>query len=127
MGTEVRVGAVTDFPDGALVGTEVDGHRLIVARNGQEIHVARNRCPHLGFSLTRGPGGLRYEDCVVQCPWHNSRFNVCTGENLDWATGFAGRDMPRWSRSVIGLGRKPRGLEVLTTTVRDETIYVTVD
>jgi nitrite reductase/ring-hydroxylating ferredoxin subunit len=47
------------------------------------VGLAGNRCPHLGFSLTRGPGGLKYEDGVVQCPWHNSRFNVCTGENLD--------------------------------------------
>ena len=44
---------------------------------------------------THRPGGLRYEDGVVQCPWHNSRFDVCTGENLDWVTGFAGHQVPR--------------------------------
>jgi len=127
MATEVRVGSLSDFHDGGLSGVEVDGHRLIVARKGDEVDVARNRCPHLGFSLTRGPGGLRFEDGVVQCPWHNSRFNVCTGENLDWVTGFAGRRVPRWSRSVIGLGRRPRGLDTLSATVRDGDVYVTVD
>ena len=94
MKREVRIGSLSDFPDGGLTGVETDGRRLIVVRKGNEVHVARNRCPHLGFSLTRGPGGLKYEDGVVQCPWHNSRFNVCTGENLDWVTGFAGRRMP---------------------------------
>ncbi len=127
MATEVRVGSLSDFPDGALTGVEADGHRLIVARKANEVHVARNRCPHLGFSLTRGPGGLRYEDGVVQCPWHNSRFNVSTGENLDWVTGFAGRRVPNWSRSVIRLGRRPRGLDTLSATVRDGDVYVTVD
>ncbi len=127
METEVRVGSLSDFPDGTLTGVAAAGHRLIVARKGDEVHVARNRCPHLGFSLTRGPGGLRYDDGVVQCPWHNSRFDVCTGENLDWVTGFAGRRVPRWSRAVISLGRKPRGLDTLAATVRDGDVFVTVD
>lgn len=127
MGTEVRVGSLSDFPDGQMSGVETDGHRLIVARRGDEVCVARNRCPHLGFSLTRGPGGLRYDDGVVQGPWHNSRFNVCTGENLDWVTGFAGRRTPKWSRSLIALGRKPRGLDLLSATVRNGDIYATVD
>jgi nitrite reductase/ring-hydroxylating ferredoxin subunit len=127
MGTEVRVGALTEIPDGGLTAVEVDGHGLIVERKGNDVHVARNRCPHLGFSLTRGPGGLRYEDGVVQCPWHNSRFNVCTGENLDWVTGFAGRRAPKWSRSLIALGRRPRGLDTLSAAVRDGDVYVTID
>ena len=127
MGAEVLVGSLSDFPDGGLTGVEADGHRLIVARNGNEVHVARNRCPHLGFSLTRGPGGLSYEDGVVQCPWHNSRFNVCTGENLDWVSGFAGRRVPNWSRSLIALGRRPRGLDMLSVTVRDSEVYITVE
>ncbi len=127
MGTELRVGPLTDFADGGLTAVETSGHRLIVERKGNEVHAARNRCPHLGFSLTRGPGGLRYEDGVVQCPWHNSRFNVCTGENLDWVTGFAGRQVPHWSRRMVALGRKPRGLDTLSAAVRDGDVYVTID
>lgn len=127
MSTEVKIGTLSEFPDGGLTGIEAEGHRLIVARMGQEVHVARNRCPHLGFSLTRGPGGLRYEDGVVQCPWHNSRFSVCTGENLDWVTGFAGRRAPMWSRSIIRLGKNARGLDTLSVTVREGDVFVTID
>lgn len=126
MDTEIRVGSLTDFADGALTAVEAGGHRLIVERKGTEVHAARNRCPHLGFSLTRGPGGLHYEDGVVQCAWHNSRFNVCTGENLDWVTGFAGRQVPQWSRRMVALGRKPRGLDTVPVTVRDGDVYVSI-
>lgn len=126
MGTEIRAGSLNDFPDGGLTGVDVDGHKLIVARHGDDVHVAANRCPHLGLSLTRGPGGLRFQDDVVQCPWHNSSFNVCTGENLDWVTGFAGRQLPKWSRPAVALGRKPRGLDMLAATVRDGDVFVTV-
>lgn len=127
MSTEVRVGSLSEFTDGALTAVDADGGKVIVARKGDEVYVARNRCPHLGFSLTRGPGGLKYEDGVVQCPWHNSRFDVCTGENLDWVTGFAGRRTPTWSRSVIALGRRPRGLDTVPATVRDGDVYIAVE
>ncbi len=31
-------------------------------------------------------------------------------DNLDWASGFAGKQMPRWSRKMIALGTKPSPL-----------------
>ena len=80
MDTEVTAGRLDEFPDGDLVPVNIDGHALIVARMGDEVHVAVNRCPHMGLSLTRGPGGLRFSDGVVQCPWHNSCFDVRTGQ-----------------------------------------------
>ena len=127
MRTEVRVGSLVDFADGSLTGVDAGGHRLIVAREGDQVYAARNRCPHLGLPLTRGPGGLKYEDCVVQCPWHNSRFDVRDGRNLDWVTGFAGHRTPSWSHPVISFGRKPKGLDMLEASVRDGEVYVSVD
>ena len=125
MGRDVRIGALSDFADGELAPVEVEGTSVIVARIGDDVHVAVNKCPHLRFSLTKGPGGLRYSDEVVSCPWHNSTFNVCTGENLDWVSGFAGREIPRWSRGMIRLGRKPAGLTLLPAWVQDGEVVVT--
>jgi len=127
MDTEVTVGRLDEFPDGHLIPVNIDGHALIVARMGDQVRVALNRCPHLGLSLTRGPGGLKYTDGVVQCPWHNSRFNICTGENLDWVSGFAGRRVPRWSRQLVALGRKPRDLKTLPVRVEGDQVVVVVD
>jgi nitrite reductase/ring-hydroxylating ferredoxin subunit len=127
MSTEVTVGRLDDFPDGALVPVTVDGHALIVARIGDEVHVAPNRCPHLGLSLTRGPGGLKYTDGVVQCPWHNSRFDMCTGKNLDWVSGVAGRTVPRWSRQLVALGRHARDLKMLPARVDGDLVVVVTD
>lgn len=127
MGRDVRVGALSDFTDGQLKAVEVDGKSMIVARVGDDVHVAVNKCPHLGFSLTKGPAGLRYEDGVVRCPWHNSAFNVCTGENLDWVSGFAGREIPRWSRGMVRLGRKPAGLTMVAASVVGGEVTVSLD
>lgn len=124
---EVTVGTVADFPDGVLVAVRAGDRKVIVARSGDQVHAAVNRCPHLGWSLTRGPGGLRYADGVVQCPWHNSRFDLRTGENLDWVGGIAGRATPAWSRKVIGLGRKPSPLTTVTARVANGNVVVGVE
>jgi hypothetical protein len=42
--------------------------------------------------------------------------------NLDWATGFAGREMPRWSRRVIALGRKPSPLRTCDVMVEGDDV-----
>ncbi|HEX3899127.1 MAG TPA: Rieske 2Fe-2S domain-containing protein [Mycobacteriales bacterium] len=123
---DVSVGPVADFPDGELVRVDAAGKTIVVARDGERVCAASDRCPHLGFSLSKGPGGLKYLDGVVQCPWHNSRFDVATGENLDWVTGFAGQTVPRWSRRVIGLGRKPAPLTTYPARIEDGKVVVTV-
>lgn len=126
MAQKVRIGTLAEFSDGELHGVKADGSALIVGLVDGTLHAARNHCPHLGFSLTTGPGGTRFADGEVQCPWHNSRFNLCTGENLDWTPGFAGRTMPRWSAKVISLGKKPAPLTVYPVSVDGEDVYVEV-
>jgi nitrite reductase/ring-hydroxylating ferredoxin subunit len=120
----VRLGRVEDFSDGALVPVEVDGGSYLVARDGDGVCVVRNKCPHLGLSLSKGPGGIHYDGGVVQCPWHNSRFTVCGGENLDWATGFAGINGPSWSRRIVGMGRAPSPLTTFETRVEDGFVVI---
>jgi nitrite reductase/ring-hydroxylating ferredoxin subunit len=127
MSRDITIGSLADFPDGGLVAADADGRSVIVARRGESVCVAANKCPHLRFSLTKGPGGLKYSDGVVQCAWHNSRFEVCTGANKDWVSGLAGRQMPGWSRKVLALGRKPADLTTLPARVVDGAVVVTVD
>ena len=124
MPRRVRIGRVDDFAPGSMTEVEVDGHSLVVVHDDEGVCAAKNRCPHLGLSLTKGPGGRSYADGVVQCPWHNSRFVVRTGENLDWAGGFAGRSVPRWSRRVMAAGRKPAPLTTYPVVVEGDEVFV---
>lgn len=112
---------VAGRPRGPRVGTPV-----IVGAVDGSLYAARNHWPHLGFSLTKGPGGRRFANGDVTCPWHNSRFDLCTGENRDWTPGFAGKDMPRWSRRLIALGKKPAPWTTYPVTVEGENVFVEV-
>ena len=124
MARMVRIGRVADFPAGAVTEVDVEGTTVIVVQDAEGLCAARNKCPHLGLSLTSGPGGRHYEDGVIQCPWHNSRFVVRSGENLDWTPGIAGRSVPAWSRKVISAGRKPAPLTTYTVVVEDDEVFI---
>jgi nitrite reductase/ring-hydroxylating ferredoxin subunit len=126
MARRVRIGRVEDFPAGVITEREVEGEKVIVVQDAEGLCAAHNKCPHLGLSLTSGPGGRKYADGVIQCPWHNSRFVVRSGENLDWAPGVAGRSMPSWSRKLISAGRKPAPLTTYTVIVEDDEVFIEV-
>lgn len=124
MSDRVKIGTLSDFSDGDLHALKAGDVNMVVGMVDGNVCVARNRCPHLGLSLTTGPGGKRFENGQVQCPWHNSRFDLSTGANLDWAPGFAGRTMPRWSAKMIALGRKPAPLTTYPVSVEGQDVYV---
>jgi nitrite reductase/ring-hydroxylating ferredoxin subunit len=124
MAQRVRIGRVEEFAPGSMREVEVAGTKLVIARDDEGICAARNRCPHLGLSLTSGPGGQHYADGVVTCPWHNSRFVVRTGENLDWASGIAGRSIPRWSQRLVSAGRRPAPLTTYSVVVEGDDVFV---
>lgn len=126
MAERVRIGRVGDFADGDLHAVDAAGTAIVVGMVDGQPYAARNHCPHLGFSLSRGPGGKHFADGEVVCPWHNSRFDFCTGENLDWVTGVAGRRAPRWSAKVMSLGRKPAALTTYPVTVEGGEVFVEI-
>jgi nitrite reductase/ring-hydroxylating ferredoxin subunit len=41
-----------------------------------------DRCPHMAAPLSLG----RLEGCVIDCPLHNGRFDLCTGDTVQVPT-----------------------------------------
>lgn len=122
----VSIGSLADYQDGSAVARTVEGLGVVVWRDGDDVCVVRNHCPHLGLSLTKGPGGMHVEDGTITCPWHSSRFDLCSGDNLDWVTGFAGRGMPRWSQKLVAMGKSPSPLTTYTVSRDGDELYVDV-
>jgi nitrite reductase/ring-hydroxylating ferredoxin subunit/uncharacterized membrane protein len=61
----------------AMFKVNVDGAVVLVTRSTTgDVCAIGGICSHLGGPL---PEGEREGDVVI-CPWHGSRFNVCTGE-----------------------------------------------
>jgi len=68
----------SDLNGGKLVGVELEGESVVVSRAEEsgEVCAIAATCSHLGGPLDQGK---RDGDTVV-CPWHGSRFDLCTGE-----------------------------------------------
>jgi nitrite reductase/ring-hydroxylating ferredoxin subunit len=68
----------SELEGGRLVGAELDGEAVVVARSAEtgELCAIAGTCSHLGGPLAEGE---REGDTVI-CPWHGSRFDLCTGE-----------------------------------------------
>ena len=66
-----------ELPDGEARRFDVDGHRICLARIGDEFYAIGDRCSHQNYSLSEG--WVWPEDCTVECPQHSSRFSLVTG------------------------------------------------
>lgn len=76
--TQVPIGTLGDFPDGALVRVEANGTALCVVRVGDRVHAICDDCPHAEASLSEGD--FLADDMAIECPLHGSAFNLETGD-----------------------------------------------
>jgi nitrite reductase/ring-hydroxylating ferredoxin subunit len=60
----------------------LEGQTLAIVRDGERVFAVDNRCPHMGFPLSRGS----ICDGILTCHWHHARFDLETGGTFDqWA------------------------------------------
>lgn len=71
----VRAIAEDELPDGTTAGVEVDGRKVLVFRDGEDVHALDDVCSHAGGLLSRG----EVRDCIVTCPLHETRFDLRDG------------------------------------------------
>lgn len=83
-----------ELPQGGMRKVELDGADILISRlsNGN-ICAISNVCSHFAGPLNEGE---RVGDTVV-CPWHDSRFDLCTGQVLRGPATFP---QSRWEVRV---------------------------
>lgn len=64
-----------DLGPGTMRRATVGDLDLLVVRTPNGIVVVDDRCPHMAAPLSLGD----LDGCVVACPLHEGRFNLCTG------------------------------------------------
>ena len=75
----VRVAGVSDVPAGEMLIVQVDGDDVVLANVDGEIYAFGGECTHRSGPL--GEGVLEGDE--VECPFHQGRFNVKTGEAIE--------------------------------------------
>lgn len=74
----IKVAQVSDLEDGELLGFEVDGEPICLARVDGDVYAFTDNCTHIGGPLNEG----ELDGEVLTCPWHGAQFNVRTGKVL---------------------------------------------
>jgi nitrite reductase/ring-hydroxylating ferredoxin subunit len=119
---KTKVAEVSDLTEGKGLCVKTGDVSLVLVKRGGKVHALENHCPHLGLPLGRG----KIEDDEIVCPFHGSRFNICTGENTDWIAGVLGMKIPAWSRALLSFGKKPQPLRVFPATVEGQEVFVEI-
>jgi nitrite reductase/ring-hydroxylating ferredoxin subunit len=75
----VRVGSVAELQARTCTLVNAGGHSVAVFTHEGRFYAVDNRCPHMGFPLSRGT----VRDGLLTCHWHHARFDLEGGGTLD--------------------------------------------
>jgi nitrite reductase/ring-hydroxylating ferredoxin subunit len=75
----VRAGSLDELKQKGCLVVGVAGHTVAVFWHEDRAWAVDNRCPHMGFPLSRGT----VCDGLLTCHWHNARFDLASGGTLD--------------------------------------------
>ena len=76
MGKEKRVASTSDLKPGDMLAVEAGGEPLLLVNVAGNLYAVSDTCTHAGCNLSEGT----LEGNEVECPCHEGRFNVMTGE-----------------------------------------------
>ena len=76
----VKVGRVSDVPEGRAEIFDVDDRKIAVFRLNDGFYAIEDVCTHDGGPLAEG----EVEEDVVICPRHGARFSIRTGAALSF-------------------------------------------
>jgi nitrite reductase/ring-hydroxylating ferredoxin subunit len=100
----VDAGLVTDLAEGAMRRVTVGDLDVLVAHTPAGIVAIDDRCPHMSAPLSIG----ELDGCVVACPLHEGRFDLCSGKVVQMPTTGGldadGEYHPTWSPA----GKEPK-------------------
>lgn len=93
----VRLLDTADLPPGSLRRVTRDDLDVLLAHTEAGIIAVEDRCPHMAAPLSIGT----LEGCVVACPLHEGRFDLCSGDPVQMPTTGGldpdGRYHPVWT------------------------------
>ncbi len=67
---------------GKMKAFNVGGQDLLLFHLADGFYATQTNCTHVFAPLARGK---IVDGCKVQCPFHRARFDIRTGEVVDWA------------------------------------------
>ena len=118
-----RIASSEEIRSGEMFSTTVDGTKLLLSRVDGKVKCVIDKCTHLGMPMRKG----KFADGVITCPFHGSRFDISTGENLDWVSNIMGMNAPKWACKLIELGKKPAPLTTVEVSEDHGGVFIRLE
>lgn len=90
--TDAPLCQLSDIEDGGSIGLVANDVSLILVRQGDDVFIYENNCPHIGAPLDFEPGQfMNLERDLIQCAMHGALFRIhdghcvqgpCAGQHL---------------------------------------------
>ncbi len=107
----------SDIPIGEMKPFRAGGEKIIVYHLEDGFFATQASCTHIFAPLAKGK---LVETCQVQCPFHRARFDVRTGEVVEWANFPPGVQL-------LNAVRAEKALRTYPVSVENGEISVEVD
>jgi nitrite reductase/ring-hydroxylating ferredoxin subunit len=106
-----------DIAVGQMKPFTVDGQKVLVYHLSDGFFATQSNCTHILAPLARGK---ILDDRKVQCPFHRARFDIRSGEVVDWA------NFPPGVVHVLNALRGEKALRTYRVSVQDGNVQVDI-
>lgn len=120
--TKTKIATTDSVSSDHVLKANANGQSVLVAKVGDQYCAIANQCPHLGLPMAKG----KFENGVITCPFHGSKFEICTGKNIEWVESFVGMPLPGVAKKIMTMGKEPTDAESFTVTVEGEDLLIDV-
>jgi nitrite reductase/ring-hydroxylating ferredoxin subunit len=133
-----RLIAADEMRDGERRIFEFPDLDLVVMRRDGNFHAFNNACPHVHLPLFNratnlsDPEKLRPDESQaangeIVCRWHQSRFDLLTGEVIDWCASLGADGTSEGMEYLGDISKNRSALRVYRTRVDDGQLWVSFE
>jgi class 3 adenylate cyclase/nitrite reductase/ring-hydroxylating ferredoxin subunit len=120
----LRVLPEAELPVGEHRVVERDEFDLLLIRTSREIYALNNACPHLHLPLKDSEV---VEPNVIVCRWHESRFDLKTGEIRAWCAALNSDGTPKGFEFAGNVSKNRTPLRPFPARIADGFVWVALD
>lgn len=120
--TKTKIATTADVSTDKVLKTSASGKSVIVAKVGDKYCAIANKCPHLGLPLAKG----KFENGTITCPFHGSKFEICTGKNVEWVESVVGIPLPGVAKKMMAMGKSPTDVDSFAVTQEGDDLFIDV-
>lgn len=117
---KTKIATTTAVSADKALKADANGQAVLVAKVGDQYCAIANKCPHLGLPMAKG----KVENGVITCPFHGSKFELCSGKNVEWVDSFVGIPLPGFAQKMMAMGKSPTDVAHFAVTQEGEDLFI---